>query len=188
MDRGLGTFVCVDEFGALEASALERLFARGRAAGFSVALGTQTLADLSAAGPAVRERVGATVSALIGTQWGFATLLSGVVQGLGAELVFALFLYANWRLVPALLVLLTAVAVLSKAWLPAWRLGDIRNDGLSALGYIANWRFVWSGQSYFTQGAVPSPLRHTWSLAIEEQFYLVWPLLVAGLLQVGVHT
>ena len=65
MDRGPGTFVCVDEFGALEASALERLFARGRAAGFSVALGTQTLADLSAAGPAVRERIGATVSALV---------------------------------------------------------------------------------------------------------------------------
>jgi hypothetical protein len=65
MGRGVGTFVCVDEFGALEASALERLFARGRAAGFSVTLGTQTLADLSAAGPAVRERVGATVSAVI---------------------------------------------------------------------------------------------------------------------------
>jgi hypothetical protein len=65
MDRGVGTFVCVDEFGALEASALERLFARGRAAGFSIALGTQTLADLSAAGPAVRERVGATVSSVV---------------------------------------------------------------------------------------------------------------------------
>jgi energy-coupling factor transport system substrate-specific component len=49
------------------------------------------------------ELVAATVSALIGTQWGFATLLSGLVQGLGAEIVFALFLYANWRLVPALL-------------------------------------------------------------------------------------
>jgi hypothetical protein len=65
MGRGVGTLVCVDEFGALEAAALERLFARGRAAGFSVALGTQTLADLSAAGPAVRERVGATVSSVI---------------------------------------------------------------------------------------------------------------------------
>jgi len=65
MGRGPGTFVAVDEFGALEAPALERLFTRGRAAGFSVALGTQTLADLSAAGPAVRERVGATVSSLI---------------------------------------------------------------------------------------------------------------------------
>ena len=65
MGRGVGTFIAIDEFGALEASALERLFTRGRAAGFSVALGTQTLADLSAAGPVVRERIGATVSALL---------------------------------------------------------------------------------------------------------------------------
>jgi hypothetical protein len=65
MDGGVGTFVGIDEFGALEAPALERLFARGRAAGFSVAVGTQTLADLRAAGPAVRERVGATVSAIL---------------------------------------------------------------------------------------------------------------------------
>ncbi len=65
MGKGVGTFVCVDEFGALEAPAMERLFARARAAGFSVALGTQTLADLSAAGPAVRERIGATISAIV---------------------------------------------------------------------------------------------------------------------------
>ena len=54
MGSGAGTFVGIDEFGALEAPALERLFTRGRAAGFSVALGTQTLADLSAAGQGVR--------------------------------------------------------------------------------------------------------------------------------------
>jgi energy-coupling factor transport system substrate-specific component len=49
------------------------------------------------------ELVAATVSALIGTQWGFATLISGLVQGLGVEIVFAAFLYANWRLPVALL-------------------------------------------------------------------------------------
>jgi TraM recognition site of TraD and TraG len=65
MGRGVGTFVGIDEFGALEAPALDRLYARGRAAGFSVAVGTQTLADLRAAGPAVRERVGATISGLV---------------------------------------------------------------------------------------------------------------------------
>ena len=65
MGEGVGTFVAIDEFGALEAAALERLYARGRAAGFSVAVGTQTLADLRAAGPAVRERVGATVSSVL---------------------------------------------------------------------------------------------------------------------------
>ncbi len=65
MGKGVGTFVAIDEFGALEAPALDRLYARGRAAGFSVALGTQTLADLRAAGPAVRERIGATVSSVV---------------------------------------------------------------------------------------------------------------------------
>lgn len=49
------------------------------------------------------EVVAAVVSMLIGTQWGFVTLLSGVVQGLGAELIFALFLYTSWGLVAALL-------------------------------------------------------------------------------------
>jgi energy-coupling factor transport system substrate-specific component len=44
------------------------------------------------------ELIAATVSALIGSQWGFGTLVSGLLQGLGAELVFALFLYANWKL------------------------------------------------------------------------------------------
>lgn len=63
--RGVGTFVAIDEFGALEASALDRLFTRARAAGFSVAVGTQTTADLTAAGEAVRDRLGATASALI---------------------------------------------------------------------------------------------------------------------------
>ncbi|POH61904.1 hypothetical protein C3B59_15135 [Cryobacterium zongtaii] len=49
------------------------------------------------------EVVAAVVSMLIGTQWGFSTLIWGVVEGLGAEIVLALFLYANWRLGVALL-------------------------------------------------------------------------------------
>ncbi len=49
------------------------------------------------------ELVAATVEALLGTQWGASTLLSGLVQGLGAEIVFAIFLYTSWRLVTAIL-------------------------------------------------------------------------------------
>jgi energy-coupling factor transport system substrate-specific component len=49
------------------------------------------------------ELVAATVSALVGNQWGASTLLSGLVQGLGAEVVFAVFLYANWRAYVAVL-------------------------------------------------------------------------------------
>ena len=82
------------------------------------------------------------------------------------------------RLLPALLTVLPVVMLVSKAWLPSWRLTGIRDDALAALFYVANWRFVASGQSYFTQGVGPSPLRHTWSLGVEEQFYVLWPLLV----------
>lgn len=49
------------------------------------------------------ELIAGTVEALIGNSWGFMNIVSGVIQGLGAEIVFALFLYANWRLVPALI-------------------------------------------------------------------------------------
>ena len=49
------------------------------------------------------ELIAATVSALLGSQWGFGTLISGLVQGLGAEIVFALFLYANWSVFTAVL-------------------------------------------------------------------------------------
>ncbi|MGB7589062.1 MAG: TraM recognition domain-containing protein, partial [Solirubrobacterales bacterium] len=84
MGEGAGTFVAIDEFGALEAPALDRLFARGRAAGFSVAVGTQTLADLRAAGPAVRERIGATVSGIVCHRIGEQGDAEWVAQLIGA--------------------------------------------------------------------------------------------------------
>jgi hypothetical protein len=84
MGKGVGTFVAIDEFGALEAPALDRLYARGRAAGFSVAVGTQTLADLRAAGPAVRERIGATVSAVVCHRIGEQADAEWVAQLIGA--------------------------------------------------------------------------------------------------------
>jgi len=83
MGRGVGTFVAIDEFGALEAPALDRLYTRGRAAGFSVALGTQTLADLRAAGPAVRERIGATAAAVICHRIGGQEDAEWVAQAIG---------------------------------------------------------------------------------------------------------
>ena len=87
------------------------------------------------------------------------------------------------RLLPALLVVITAVVVAARWWMPSWRWSDLRTDALATLAYVANWRFVFSGQSYFSEGVVPSPLRHAWSLAIEEQFYVLWPLIVLGILK-----
>src|SRR5690606_24038290 len=52
----------------------------------------------------------------------------------------------------------------------------LRSDVLAALGYVTNWHLVLSDQSYFQSWERPSLVRHLWSLAIEEQFYLVWGL------------
>src|SRR5215469_9867848 len=82
------------------------------------------------------------------------------------------------RLLPALLVMLVAVVLTGRYLLPAVEVRLLRGDALAALGYVANWRMIYRGSDYFAQTSAPSPLQHTWSLGIEEQFYLIWPLVV----------
>ena len=88
------------------------------------------------------------------------------------------------RLLPASLLCLTAVAV-AAACGAFEQFGSLRRDLLGALFQVANWVKLWSGSSYAdltnaTLGRV-APLEHYWSLAIEEQFYWVWPLVIIGL-------
>jgi peptidoglycan/LPS O-acetylase OafA/YrhL len=89
------------------------------------------------------------------------------------------------RLLPALFVVLIAIGIWSMLAVSTDQLSTIRSDGLWTLFYAANWHFIYTGQSYFALVSNASPLRHTWSLAIEEQFYLVWPLLTFAWLKLG---
>ena len=89
------------------------------------------------------------------------------------------------RLLPALVLMVLTVAA-ARELLPYQALTGLRNDAIAAFLWMANWRFVAQKTDYFTQGAPPSPLQHTWSLGVEEQYYFVWPvLLIAVTLLLG---
>jgi peptidoglycan/LPS O-acetylase OafA/YrhL len=89
------------------------------------------------------------------------------------------------RLLPALFVLIVVVALWLHSSAAQFELPLRRGDLLWTLFYGANWHFIASGQDYFAQFASASPLRHAWSLAVEEQFYLVWPLILLSALTAG---
>jgi len=87
------------------------------------------------------------------------------------------------RLFPALLSLMPVVAIYGRYFARADELVTVRAQALAALAYVANWQAIFQHKSYWQLFAAPSPLEHTWSLSIEEQFYVVWPLLVSLVLR-----
>jgi peptidoglycan/LPS O-acetylase OafA/YrhL len=90
------------------------------------------------------------------------------------------------RLLPALFVLVAVIGGVLLALPNLLATPHVLGDALSTVFYASNWYSIHGGVSYFsTVSTQPSPLLHTWSLAIEEQFYLVWPLVVLTVLTVG---
>lgn len=91
------------------------------------------------------------------------------------------------RLLPAVLLLLCVLSVYALVGGPGLVPAQLRSPALATLFYSANWQQVVAGHSYFAQFTSPSPLLQTWSLAVEEQYYLIWPLVMAAILFVVRH-
>ena len=91
------------------------------------------------------------------------------------------------RLAPASLVVIAGVVGLASWLSTSIEASRIKGDAISATLYFSNWRFIYSGHSYGELFASPSPLQHLWSLSIEEQLYVIVPVVIAGLFALGLR-
>ena len=105
-------------------------------------------------------------------------LLLAELDGTGGISLRRFYARRARRLLPLSAVLLAAVGVLSLLLLSPVRAVEVSGDIVSSALYTANWHFAAQSVDYFAQDIEPSPVLHLWSLAIEEQFYLVWPTLL----------
>ena len=88
------------------------------------------------------------------------------------------------RLLPALWLLLASVSVTALLFFRE-EVAELRGDVLAALTYVSNWWYIAADVSYFEFTGRPPVLQHLWSLAVEEQFYLLWPVVVVAAMAAG---
>ena len=110
-------------------------------------------------------------------------LLIGEHERSGSVSLSNFYMRRARRLLPALFTLLILVTLYTTLFRRD-ALGQLRGDVIAALTYTTNWYQIWVGQGYTATGDF-APLRHLWSLAVEEQFYLLWPLVMVGLIRLG---
>jgi peptidoglycan/LPS O-acetylase OafA/YrhL len=84
------------------------------------------------------------------------------------------------RLVPAILFLIICLAAYITAFRPDL-IENLKSAALPAAFFFSNWWYIFNGTPYFSYSVTPSLLNHFWSLAVEAQFYLVWPVLLIAL-------
>ncbi len=91
------------------------------------------------------------------------------------------------RLLPALLCLVTVIGIYYALAGPSNAVPGLKADGIATLLYFGNWHQIVTQSSYFAATGPISPLQHTWSLAIEEQFYIFWPAVLFAVLWLAVR-
>ncbi|MFB9731621.1 acyltransferase family protein [Ornithinimicrobium kibberense] len=89
------------------------------------------------------------------------------------------------RLLPAALTALVGTALLTLAFIPRTRWGEIGGDLVASAAYLVNWRLADRSVDYLDLERAPTPVQHYWSLAVEEQFYILWPILLLLVLLVA---
>jgi len=112
-------------------------------------------------------------------------LLVREVESTGRLSMAAFYARRAKRLLPATALVLVVASLVTWLWLPQTQRAVLGGDIVAAAFYVVNWRLADRSVDYLAEGVVPSPVQHFWSLAVEEQFYVLWPLVILLVLVVA---
>ena len=106
------------------------------------------------------------------------SLLVKEVQKTGTVSIKDFYARRARRLLPAATLVLLFSAVAGRLLLPETRHAELGWDVIAAALYFVNWALAWRSVDYLAEDSAPSLVQHYWSLSVEEQFYIVWPLMI----------